>query len=163
MSQPEPTKSTSVHKLPTRLTPSAPITAVFKPPKASEASPEPPKPQPVAVRWLRLQREYYRRFVANVKEFLDNPQNNEIRRILKMEVGNSIDKALQKRPTDSDVNRSLAEFSQYFSRLLSGESMPSTLLPKKTFSFDPKNDGMMNFLIDVCSRRIIVSPILKIS
>uniref|UniRef100_A0A914YUM8 Uncharacterized protein n=1 Tax=Panagrolaimus superbus TaxID=310955 RepID=A0A914YUM8_9BILA len=158
--QPEPSKSTaSVHKLPTRLTPSAPITAVFKPPKVADA-PETPKPAlPVAVRWLRLQRDYYRKFVANVKEFIENPENNELRRIIKMEVGNSVDKALQKRPTDVELTKSLAEFLEYLNRFLSGETMSSTLMPNKTFTFEPKS---LNFLIHTLSVRIIVSLILKI-
>uniref|UniRef100_A0AC35GHV8 Uncharacterized protein n=1 Tax=Panagrolaimus sp. PS1159 TaxID=55785 RepID=A0AC35GHV8_9BILA len=93
--------------------------------------------------------------MPSVKEFIDNPENNEIRRMIKMEVGNSIDKAIQKRPTEVELNKVLAEFSQYFNRLLAGESMKSTLSLNKTFIFDSKNEKMMNFLIDICSRRII--------
>lgn len=153
--QPEPSKSTSsVHKLPTRLTPSGPLAAAFKPPKLVEQPEAPKLAAPVAVRWLRLQRDYYRKFIVNVKEFMDNPENNELRRIIKMEVGNSVDKALQKRPSDGELTKSLAEFSEYLNRFLSGETMTSTLMPNKTFTFDQK---CLNFLIHTISVRIIVS------
>uniref|UniRef100_A0AC34GVS3 Uncharacterized protein n=1 Tax=Panagrolaimus sp. ES5 TaxID=591445 RepID=A0AC34GVS3_9BILA len=142
----------TVHKLPTRLTPSGPLAAAFKPPKLVEQPEAPKVAPPVAVRWLRLQRDYYRKFIANVKEFMDNPENNELRRIIKMEVGNSVDKALQKRPSDGELTKSLAEFSEYLNRFLSGETMTSTLMPNKTFTFDQK---CLNFLIHTISVRII--------
>lgn len=152
-----PIAATPPREFPSKLTASAPIVAAFKPPKVVEEVKDPPKQSlPVALRWIRLQRDLHRKFNIAVKAFTDNPENNEVRRIIKMEIGNLFDRTLQKRPSKDELDTSLAQLTNYFNRLMAGDTMSCTLTPERTFTFNVKNEGMLIYLTDVVSRRIIV-------